>query len=157
VNAATNIRGDAPPTDPELLDMLRELFAAAADGGASQRPSRAQTTVTIHVEQPDGTGAAPLAFLALDREPVVVEPAGAEAEVDLVLTREDLAALLCGELHLALAIARGDVSYRGPVRKFLRITPVLRGLASPEWPPPRDDEFDYDAYDADPFDYDEED
>lgn len=150
MNAATNIRGDAPPTDSELLDMLRELFAAADDGVASQRPSRAQTTVTIHVEQPDGTGPTPLAYLALDREPVVVERAGAKAEVDLVLTREDLAALLCGELHLALAIARGDVSYRGPVRKFLRITPVLRALASPEWPPARDDEFD-----DDPFDYDE--
>lgn len=149
MNAPSNIRSDAAPTDPELLDMLRGLFTAAANGHASQRASRAQTTVTIHVAQPDGSAPAPLAYLALDRDPVVVEPAGAEAEVDLILTREDLAALLAGDLHLALAIARGDVTFRGPVRKFLRITPVLRALASPGWPPQGEDEFDYDEFDYD--------
>lgn len=120
------------PDDVQLLRRLRAVFLAAADGPASQDPARAETSVAIFLAQEAPAAPAPFALLRLDRRPISVDAGAGQAEVDITLTRADLTALVDGELHLPLAIARGDVGYRGPVRKLLRITPVLRSVAARE-------------------------
>lgn len=35
-----------------------------------------------------------------------------------------------GEYHLPMGVARGEVSYSGPVRRFLRAAPITRRLAA---------------------------
>jgi hypothetical protein len=44
----------------------------------------------------------------------------------------DLARLYSPDFHLAMAITRGRVGYSGPVRKFLRVTPVVRHASLPK-------------------------
>jgi hypothetical protein len=119
-----------PAVDDHLLARLRGLLLAAADGSPSQNPARAATSVAIFTREGDD-GAVPFAQLLLDREPILVQRGDGDgrSEIDLTLTRADLVRLVEGDLHLPLAIARGDVAFRGPVRKLLRITPVLRSLA----------------------------
>jgi hypothetical protein len=34
---------------------------------------------------------------------------------------------------LAMAIAHGEISYEGPVRKFLRVMPIMRRLNFDSW------------------------
>jgi hypothetical protein len=133
VEAAPGAGGAVQNDDAELIGLLRELLDAAAAGPASQNPARAQTSVAISIQDGEGAPSA-WAVLALDREPVAVEPGGGRAEIDLTFPRATLESFLRGELQLALAIARGEVAFRGPVRKFLRITPVLRALARQEGP-----------------------
>ena len=68
--------------------------------------------------------------LLLDREPPeAVASALPEAETQIHASAEQWDAFWKGEYPLAMAIARGEVSYRGPVRKFLRVVPILRRLA----------------------------
>jgi hypothetical protein len=133
VDAAPGAGGAVQGDDAELVRGLRALLDAATAGPASQNPARAQTSVAIAVQDADGPAAA-LAVLALDREPVTVEPGPGRAEIELTFPRATLERFLRGDLQLALAIARGEVAFRGPVRKFLRITPVLRALARDEGP-----------------------
>jgi hypothetical protein len=114
--------------DAELLEDLRELLDAAVAGQPSQGPGRARTSVAISIRD-DGGAPTPWAVLRLDRQPVAVEPGGGSAEIQLTFPRETLREFLRGDRQLALTIARGEVEFRGPVRKFLRITPVLRALA----------------------------
>jgi hypothetical protein len=123
--------GDHPVdhADDVLLERLRALLAAAGEGLASQDPARADTSVAVAVREP-GRDPVPFAVLHLAEPAVTVTPGGGAAEVDLELTRQDLEALIEGRLHLPMAIARGDVAFRGPVRRLLRITPVLRGVAA---------------------------
>jgi hypothetical protein len=117
----------AEPGDRRLLDGLRTLLLNAESGPDSQHPARAETTVAIHLREPGGEPV-PFAVLRLEEAPVSVTPGAGTAEIDLELSRADLAAFIVGRLHLPLAIARGDVAFRGPVRRLLRITPVLRSV-----------------------------
>lgn len=129
----SEIRGgahDVPAFDERhMFERLEELIATAAAGPPSQDPARTQTTVAFRLEDEQDAEPRPFALLLLDREPPAVERGGGTAEAELVFRRDDLARFLHGDLQLPLAIARGDVAFRGPVRKFLRIAPVLRSLA----------------------------
>lgn len=119
-----------PLDDATLLDELRDVLEAAEDGLPSQQPSRAQTTVAFHVTENRGETSVPWATLLLDRTPVIVEEGSQSTpEVEIFLSRKDLQDFIHGRLQLPLAIASGGVSFSGPVRKFLRITPVLRVFA----------------------------
>jgi hypothetical protein len=106
------------------LATLREL---AADPVLGPRLALAATTVEVHIiDAPD-----PTCFsLLLDRAPVEpVDGSYPEAEVKLYLTAGDLAAFWIGELHVAIAITDGRIGYQGPVRKTLRILPLVRRYA----------------------------
>jgi hypothetical protein len=116
--------------DATLLDELQDMLEAASGGLPSQQPSRAKTTVGVHVRETVEAPSHPLATMLLDREPAQLQPGnGASPEVEIFFTREDLSRYVLGDLQLALAIAIGDVEFSGPVRKFLRITPQLRAFA----------------------------
>jgi len=54
---------------------------------------------------------------------------GAEpAEILIELSAEDSESLARGTLQLPAGLAARQFSYRGPVRKYLAVHPVLRGL-----------------------------
>lgn len=67
-------------------------------------------------------------FLILDEDPVRVtlDPPGRRPDVVLTLTTESLRAVMCYGVALPLRILSGEIAFQGPVRKFLRVLPVLR-------------------------------
>jgi phospholipid/cholesterol/gamma-HCH transport system ATP-binding protein len=101
----------------------------------SRRLSLADTTVELVLaDEPD------LAVtLLLDRMPVEVVQGGGQAEVRLDIASFDLSQLWTHEFQLPMAVARGRVRATGPVRKFLRVVPILREIARPELPTPPSD------------------
>ncbi len=99
----------------------------ATDPLACGRLSRADTTVHVHLG--DGVGVT----LRLDRTPVEAEIGiVGTAEVELHCSPAQLDAHMAGERTLGLVIMGGEVTYAGPVRKFLAISPILRGLSRAE-------------------------
>jgi phospholipid/cholesterol/gamma-HCH transport system ATP-binding protein len=66
--------------------------------------------------------------LLLDRSPPTVAPNGEPAEIEVVLTPAQAASFAAGELALPTEIVLGSVEFRGPVRKYLAVDPILRGL-----------------------------
>jgi hypothetical protein len=103
------------------------MEAAADDPRLSATLARAGTTVRIELaDEPD------LAVtLLLDRTPVEVVDGGTDSEVSLSIASVDLDRLCSPDFHLSMAIGRGRVQYDGNVRKFLRVTPVVRHASLP--------------------------
>jgi hypothetical protein len=118
----------------QALERFCVAMEAAADNPTlSRNLARADTTVRIELaDDPD------LAItLLLDRTPIeVVDPI--DAAVELSIASVDLDRLRSPDFHLAMAIARGRVTYSGDVRKFLRITPIVRHASLPSRPPAPD-------------------
>lgn len=99
------------------------IRAVNKDPDVVERLVRAPLAVAIHCSDDPGT----VFTLRFDREPVeLVAGAQADAEVRLNAPAAVWRAFLAGELHLPAAIVRDEVSYGGPVRRFLRLTPILR-------------------------------
>jgi hypothetical protein len=111
----------------EALQRFRAAMqTAAGDPNLSRKLARAATTIRITLADDPDLGVT----LLLDRTPIeVVEEA--PAEVDLSIASVDLDRLCSPEFHLAMAIARGRVQYTGNVRKFLRVTPIVRHASLP--------------------------
>lgn len=62
-----------------------------------------------------------------DRNPVEVhEGEHEDVEVRFYSTAQEVLEFWSGEMHLAMRIANGYVGYEGPVRKVLRVVPILR-------------------------------
>jgi phospholipid/cholesterol/gamma-HCH transport system ATP-binding protein len=104
------------------------IEAAATDEHVSGRLALAGTT--IHIELADEPDLA--TTLQLDRDPIEVVAGNTPAEIDMALSSVDLERLWSRDFNLAMAIARGRVRVSGPVRKFLRVMPIVRGLAPTE-------------------------
>ncbi len=117
----------------EYTEGALERFCAAMEV-ASRDPelcrvlARAKTTVRIELADDPGLHAT----LLLDRNPIEVADADLPAEIELTIVSVDLARLYSPDFHLAMAIQRGRVRYSGPVRKFLRVTPVVRHASLPK-------------------------
>ena len=63
-----------------------------------------------------------------------VQDAGHDAagwSIELVLAAGDAARLAEGKLRTAMAIAAGRASFRGPVRQFLRVLPLVQAIVNP--------------------------
>ena len=95
---------------------------AASDPELSRRLSLAETTVEcVLMDDPDLS-----VTMLLDRNPIEVRRNSHEAaEITLRIASFDLAHLASEDFRLPMAIARGRVQATGPVRKFLRVVPVL--------------------------------
>jgi phospholipid/cholesterol/gamma-HCH transport system ATP-binding protein len=104
------------------------IEAASEDEHIAQRLGLAGTTIRIELaDEPD------LAItLALEEATVDVGPGSRPTEVEMVLSSVDLERLWSGDFNLAMAIARGRVRTNGPVRKFLRVMPIVRQLKPAE-------------------------
>ena len=102
------------------------MQTAAGDPNLSRKLARADTTIRIMLADDPDLGVT----LLLDRTPIEVVDA-APAEVALSIASVDLDRLCSPEFHLAMAIPRGRVQYTGNVRKFLRVTPIVRHASLP--------------------------
>ncbi|HET9073635.1 MAG TPA: ATP-binding cassette domain-containing protein, partial [Solirubrobacteraceae bacterium] len=111
----------------ETLDLFVEsVLDAAADPEISRRLELAGTSVAVVLADEDDLAAT----LLLDRSPVEVVPGYVgDPEITLWIGSFDLAQFVAGALKLSMAIARGRVRARGPVRKFLRVVPVLTAFS----------------------------
>lgn len=112
-----------------MADLTADFFLQAShDEHLGDRLSLADTTVHIHFTDTVGV------TLRLDRQPVEAEPRiEGQAEVELWGTPDNFVRYARGEKHLAMGIMRGEVEYAGPVRKFLRIMPILRSFDGSLW------------------------
>jgi phospholipid/cholesterol/gamma-HCH transport system ATP-binding protein len=111
-----------------VLEEFAAMFERAArDEELSRRLSLAETSVAfVLADEPDLS-----VTLLLDRTPIEVARRGPkEAEISLRIASFDLTHLCSGDFKLAMAIARGRVIAGGPVRKFLRVVPVLGPMAA---------------------------
>jgi hypothetical protein len=104
------------------------MRAAADDPRLSSVLARANTTVRIELADDPALSVT----LLLDRDPVEVIESDDPADVEISIVSVDLARLYSADFHLSMAITRGRVGYTGPVRKFLRVTPVVRHVSLPE-------------------------
>jgi hypothetical protein len=122
--------GDATAAHRHSQDALQRFRAAmqtaAGDPNLSRKLARADTTIRITLADDPDLGVT----LLLDRTPIEVVDA-APAEVALSIASVDLDRLCSPEFHLAMAIARGRVQYTGNVRRFLRVTPIVRHASLP--------------------------
>ena len=66
--------------------------------------------------------------LLLDRRPPALADDGEPAEIELVLDDEQAERFLAGKLNVPLALLAGEVTWRGPVRRYLVVDAVLRSL-----------------------------
>jgi hypothetical protein len=106
-----------------LLDTIHD---AQGEVHLGERVAFSNTSVALYFTDAEGV----VVTLLLDRDPL--EAVGRElpeAETEIHASSEQWDAFWKGEYQLAMGIARGEVSYRGPVRKFLRAVPILRRLA----------------------------
>jgi phospholipid/cholesterol/gamma-HCH transport system ATP-binding protein len=106
----------------------RELRAALAralstDSPAVGRLSYARTSVRFRVE-----GGVEPCTLLLDRRPPTLGGADEPAEIEFALTPSQAQALARGDLAMPEAIVSGAVQGRGPVRRYLEVEPIVRGL-----------------------------
>ncbi|MCW3064765.1 MAG: transporter ATP-binding protein [Solirubrobacterales bacterium] len=109
------------------LERLRAAIESASrDEHLAQRLGLAHTTVRISLaDEPD------LALtLTLDGSRIAATGDADDAEVDMTMSSADLERLSSEHFNLAMAIARGRVRVSGPVRKFLRVAPIIRELSA---------------------------
>jgi hypothetical protein len=98
---------------------------AAGDPDLSRRLALAATTVEITLaDEPDLS-----VTLRFDRTPIEVVDAGEAPEARIWIASVDLNRIWSKDFHLPMAIAKGRVHVTGPIRKFLRVIPLLRVTA----------------------------
>jgi hypothetical protein len=116
----------------EFVQLLEEFFEMAAqEQQLASRMAFARTTVAIHLtDAPEGTGAT----LHLTQMPISatagIDPS---AEIHMYAPTPLWIDMLADRIPLPMAVHHGDVEYSGPVRKFLRVAPILRGFDYDMW------------------------
>lgn len=106
---------------------MREHILQVLDASLTsvQRMGEAGTSVTFVVaDHPE-----PPVTLLLDRVPPQVSDQS-DAEITIELDLEDAGRFLAGTLVLSNALIEGRARARGPIRKYLAVDPILRGLLS---------------------------
>jgi hypothetical protein len=111
----------------DMAEMTVTFFnGARTEPELSDRMSFAQTIVHIHFVDADDEA---VCTVWLDRSPICAEMgAVGQPEVEMFGPSKAWMGMVVGDVELAMAIARGEVTYRGPVRKFLRVVPILRSF-----------------------------
>lgn len=116
----------------EFVKLLEEFFEMAAqEQQLASRMAFARTTVAIHLtDAPEGAGVT----LHLTKMPIRatagVDP---KAEIHMHAPTPLWLDMLADRIPLPMAVHHGDVEYSGPVRKFLRVAPILRGFDYDVW------------------------
>jgi hypothetical protein len=70
--------------------------------------------------------------LLLDRRPPALADDGEPAEIELTFDDEQAERFMAGALNVPLALLTGEISWRGPVRRYLVVDAVLRSLLREE-------------------------
>jgi hypothetical protein len=101
---------------------VETLSDAAADERLSARLAVVGATVAIELRgHPDVTF-----VVRMEQDAIAVLDGDDErTDIRLVMDPVDLHEVFAGGLHLPMKIARGQVTYTGQVRRFLRIVPIL--------------------------------
>lgn len=108
------------PSYDAMIDLVARAFESAAEH-EHYGPRLAQAGTTIALD----FGARQLT-VRLDREPIEVEEgADSGAESSISGTEEQWMPIFVGG-NIGIALARGELEWSGPVRKFLRIFPIFR-------------------------------
>lgn len=120
---------EGPPSQEEaeaIFDSFREIMEVGSrDPVFGHRLALAQTVAHVHISDAEDLTLS----LLLDREPIeALEGPVGDPEVEIFIKSRDVDRFWNGEMHLAMAIAEGQVQYRGPVRKLLRIVPIALRL-----------------------------
>lgn len=128
-DAAHNVLGTRPievgsSAAERVAHYVDVVNAALADREVAARV--AQAGVLVRLDFADR--AVQPVFLRFDEAApsATVEPQRRRPDVTLGLTTADLSACLRQGEQLPLRILSGEVRFEGPVRKFLRVLPVLR-------------------------------
>jgi hypothetical protein len=119
---ADAIPPEAQPTPTRLAQRL--ALALELGGRSVQRLGAAGTTVTFWVTDAEQESIT----ILLDRRPPQIVDGGEPSEVTIYLTRDDADAFARGQLAMPNALLVGKASWRGPVRKYLAVDPILRAL-----------------------------
>ena len=104
---------------------VETLNDAAADEHLSARLAVVGATVAIELRgHPDAT-----LVVRMEHDAIGILD-GDEPRTDIRLTMDpiDLHELFAGGLHLPMKIARGQVTYTGQVRRFLRVIAILAAM-----------------------------
>jgi hypothetical protein len=115
-----------------MASLTAEFFARAGlESELSERMSFAHTTVHIHFIDGDEEAGC---TVWLDRTPISAEVGFiGDVEVELFGSCKAFTDMITGKEAMAMLIARGEVTYTGPVRKFLRVVPILRTFDFAMW------------------------
>jgi hypothetical protein len=115
-------RPASPSADAIRAAAAETLCDAAADERLSTSLGVVAATVAIELRgHPDAT-------LVVRMEPdaiAVLDDDDSPTDIHLTMDPIDLHELFAGGLHLPMKIARGQVSYTGQVRRFLRVIAIL--------------------------------
>ena len=109
----------------DVVQVLRDRLVQALAGAPDRvvRLSHADTTVRFALDDSDrGT------TLLLDRDPPVIAEDDAPAEVEIVLSAEQMRAFAAGSLPMPAQLVSGTIHTSGPVRRYLEADPILRSL-----------------------------
>jgi len=110
-------------------------FYVRAGGNAelSERMSFARTSVHIYFTEDESAGVT----IWLDRNPITAELGiVGDAEIELFATVDAFMQMVEGKENLAISIVKGQVTYTGPVRKYLRVVPILSSFDFDMWRDP---------------------
>lgn len=112
-----------------VFDSFHQIMSqAAAHSEIGERLAFADIVAHIHLRDSPQNLVMTLFF---DRKPIeIADHAVGTADVDLLIDTNDVLRFWTGDMHLAIAILNGEVDYRGPVRKLLRIVPIARRLVA---------------------------
>lgn len=124
-------RHSAPAASGQQQDYARMLidscvkFFSSADDVLSRRLAASRTVVHVHLTDANDQG-----FTVFFDEHPARSEAGyvGNAETHIYSTLQNWTDIILGQEHLGLLIAKGKVEYDGPVRKFMRATPMMRRL-----------------------------
>jgi hypothetical protein len=94
-----------------------------ADEDLGQRFKRADTIVQIRMRRPDSQ----VTLKALEEEDLLVDFGVTELRPELVLAMDADTAhrFWLGKVNVTVALARGQISARGPVAKILKLVPLV--------------------------------
>jgi hypothetical protein len=95
--------------------------ALELDERARHRLGKAGTSVSFRIAGDEAV------TLLLDRQPPELSSDN-HAEIALDLDADQAERFGCGELVIANCLMLGTTAYDGPVRKYLAVDPILRGL-----------------------------
>jgi hypothetical protein len=108
-----------------MEEFCEALEVACAEERVAAKLASAGTSVTIVLADQDDVRAT----LMLDGDTVEIARGTALAAAsEIRITTPDLERLFSEEFHLAMAMARGRLAWSGPVRKFLRVAPVISNI-----------------------------
>jgi len=99
---------------------------AGEDEELSERMAFARTVVEFHFCDDDEETCC---TAWLDRTPICAEMGGSdEAEIKVYAAPQVYLQMVAQKKSMAMSIAEGEITYTGPVRKFLRVVPILQSF-----------------------------